>query len=90
MTRTPTCDIRAEHIVIFERLSKDQGGVIAVSRTGQIAMPCNTKAMIRGAADARGRFEVMLRGSDCLSAPAGRRNPVYAHEIEFDERYVFD
>lgn len=52
----------AARIVVFERLKKDQGGLIAVSRTGDIAMPYNTKAMIRGAADARGRFEVFLRG----------------------------
>jgi beta-aspartyl-peptidase (threonine type) len=43
--------------VVFKVLSKGNGGVIVVSRTGEIAMPYNTAGMARGCADASGRFE---------------------------------
>lgn len=48
---------KAADEVIFNVLSKGNGGVIAVSRTGEIAMPYNTAGMARGCADASGRFE---------------------------------
>jgi beta-aspartyl-peptidase (threonine type) len=51
----------AARIMIHERLKPNEGGLIAVGRDGRIAMPYNTKAMARGAADASGRFEVGLR-----------------------------
>lgn len=37
-----------------------RGGIIAVSRTGQIVMQFNTEAMARAAADSAGRFEVLV------------------------------
>jgi L-asparaginase / beta-aspartyl-peptidase len=43
--------------VVFKILSKGDGGLIAVSRSGQIAMPFNTSGMARGCADSTGRFE---------------------------------
>ena len=51
---------RAAHTVIFERLKADDGGLIAVSRNGEIAMPYSTLGMFRGAADSTGRFEVKI------------------------------
>ncbi len=51
---------RAARTVIFERLKADDGGLIAVSRTGQIAMPYSTLGMFRGAADSGGRFDVAI------------------------------
>lgn len=49
---------RAADEVIHRRMTKDDGGLIAVSRTGEIAMPFSTDGMFRGAADGNGRFEV--------------------------------
>ncbi len=49
----------ADHMV-RERLKPGDGGVIAVSQSGDIAMPFNTEGMYRGAATSRGRFEVAL------------------------------
>jgi beta-aspartyl-peptidase (threonine type) len=46
--------------VIHERLQPGQGGVIAVTRDGEIAMVFNTPGMYRGAADSTGRFEVAI------------------------------
>jgi L-asparaginase / beta-aspartyl-peptidase len=43
--------------LVFKTLSKGDGGLIAVSHTGQIAMPFNTAGMARGCADSTGRFE---------------------------------
>jgi len=43
--------------VVFKILSKGDGGLIAISRSGQIAMPFNTPGMARGCADSTGRFE---------------------------------
>jgi L-asparaginase / beta-aspartyl-peptidase len=51
---------RAARTVIFERLKPDDGGLIAVSHTGEIAMPFNTNGMFRAAADSSGRFEVLI------------------------------
>jgi beta-aspartyl-peptidase (threonine type) len=49
---------RAADEVIHTRMTRDDGGLIAVSRTGEIAMPFSTDGMFRGAADGAGRFEV--------------------------------
>jgi L-asparaginase / beta-aspartyl-peptidase len=43
--------------VVFNILKKGNGGVIVVSRTGDIAMPYNTSGMWRGCVDSNGRFE---------------------------------
>lgn len=48
----------AANEVVFNRLKKDDGGVIVVSRTGEIALVFSTPGMFRGAADSNGRFEV--------------------------------
>ena len=44
--------------IIHEKLEPNFGGIIAVSRTGEIALDFNTAGMFRGAADANGRFEI--------------------------------
>jgi len=41
-------------------LAQDDGGVIAVDASGRIVMQFNTQGMFRGAADAHGRFEVLI------------------------------
>lgn len=46
--------------LIFEILPADAGGLVAVGRDGAITMPFSTEGMFRGAADARGRFEVAI------------------------------
>lgn len=51
---------QAAHAVIFERLKPDDGGLIAVSNTGQVTMPFSTLGMFRGAADSDGRFQVAI------------------------------
>lgn len=48
----------AAETVIREVLEPGEGGVIALSHDGEIAMPFNTGGMYRGAADSSGRFEV--------------------------------
>ena len=48
---------QAANELVFQILTKGDGGVIAISRTGQIAMPFNTAGMARGCADSTGRFE---------------------------------
>lgn len=48
----------AADLVVNHRLKPDDGGVIVVSRAGDIAMLFNSEGMFRGAADSRGRFEV--------------------------------
>jgi len=50
----------AAHEIVYDRLSVGDGGVIAVSREGEIVMPFNSKGMFRGAADSEGRFEVRI------------------------------
>ncbi len=44
--------------IVHEKLKAGYGGIIAVSRTGEIALDFNTPGMFRGAADSSGRFEV--------------------------------
>lgn len=46
--------------VVFRTLQKDDGGVIAVDRAGNIATTFNSDGMYRGVADATGRFEVHI------------------------------
>jgi beta-aspartyl-peptidase (threonine type) len=46
--------------LIFNRLNPDDGGLIVVSATGEIALVFSTPGMARGAADSSGRFEVGL------------------------------
>jgi len=48
---------QAAEEVVFNILQKGNGGVIVVSRSGEIAMHYNTGGMWRGCADAAGRFE---------------------------------
>jgi beta-aspartyl-peptidase (threonine type) len=49
---------RAANEVVHGVLRPGDGGVIAVSRTGEIAMVFNSDGMFRAAADSNGRFEV--------------------------------
>ncbi len=51
---------QAANEVVHGVLKPDDGGVIAVSRTGEIAMVFNSDGMFRAAADSRGRFEVAI------------------------------
>jgi beta-aspartyl-peptidase (threonine type) len=51
---------KAARTVIFERLKPDDGGLIAVSSTGEISMPYSSAGMFRGAADSSGRFDVAI------------------------------
>lgn len=50
----------AATFVVHQRLNPEDGGIIAVSHTGEIAMVFNSSGMFRGAADASGRFEVAI------------------------------
>lgn len=52
----------AEH-QIFRVLRPGDGGLIAIDRRGNIAMPFNTLGMYRGCADLQGRFEVQIWGA---------------------------
>lgn len=51
---------KAAEKVIHEKLKPGDGGVIAVSRTGEIALVFNSEGMYRGLADSTGRFEVAI------------------------------
>lgn len=44
--------------LINNRIGNDTGGLIAVDKDGNIAMPFNTNGMLRGAANSEGLFEV--------------------------------
>ncbi len=46
--------------VVFHRLNPGDGGVIAVSRTGEIATVFNSPGMFRGIATSDGRFETAI------------------------------
>ena len=55
--------------LIDEVLAPGDGGLIAVDRLGQIAMPFNTQGMFRAAADSAGRHEVGIwRGAASAAA----------------------
>lgn len=57
--------------IMTERLKPGDGGVIAVSQSGQIVMQHNTPGMSCGAADSSGRFEthLQLEGGGRQAAP---------------------
>ncbi len=44
--------------LIYKRLNKNTGGLIAVDKNGSFAMPFNTNGMLRGVANSEGLFEV--------------------------------
>ncbi|MCX5690928.1 MAG: isoaspartyl peptidase/L-asparaginase [Planctomycetota bacterium] len=46
--------------VVFRTLKKDDGGIIAVDRDGNVAMPYSSDGMYRGVADSNGRFDVRI------------------------------
>jgi L-asparaginase / beta-aspartyl-peptidase len=50
----------AAAIVVHAKLDPGDGGLIAVSRTGEIALVYNSDGMYRGAADSSGRSEVAI------------------------------
>ncbi|HEX5054452.1 MAG TPA: isoaspartyl peptidase/L-asparaginase [Planctomycetota bacterium] len=50
----------AANAVVFETLDKDDGGVIAVDRDGNLAAPFNSGGMYRALADSRGRYDVRI------------------------------
>jgi beta-aspartyl-peptidase (threonine type) len=50
----------AAEFVVFQKLKPGDGGIISVSKNGEIAMVFNSEGMFRGAADANGRFEVAI------------------------------
>jgi beta-aspartyl-peptidase (threonine type) len=56
-------DQSLEHAVkhmIHDELSEGDGGLIAVSKDGEIVMEYNSQGMYRGAADSSGRFDVAI------------------------------
>ncbi len=57
--------------VVGETLRPGDGGLIAVSADGAIAMEFNTNAMFRGAADSSGRFDVGIWDELHRGRPAG-------------------
>lgn len=54
-----TLEAATKHVV-FKTLNPDDGGLIAVSRLGEISMPYNSEGMFRGCADGSGRFEIAI------------------------------
>lgn len=46
--------------VVHHKLKPGDGGIVAVSRDGDIALVFNSEGMFRGAADSTGRFEVKI------------------------------
>jgi beta-aspartyl-peptidase (threonine type) len=46
--------------VIYGTLREGDGGIIGVSKDGEIAMTFNSVGMFRGAANAEGRYEVLI------------------------------
>ena len=50
----------AARAVIEKKLDPGDGGLIAVSHTGEIALVFNSEGMFRGAADSNGRFDVAI------------------------------
>jgi beta-aspartyl-peptidase (threonine type) len=51
---------QAAEDVVLREMEPGDGGVIVVSKDGEIAMPYTSAGMFRGAADANGRFEVAI------------------------------
>jgi beta-aspartyl-peptidase (threonine type) len=50
----------AAAVVVHSKLEPGDGGLIAVARSGEIALVFNSAGMYRGAADANGRFEIAI------------------------------
>lgn len=50
----------ASRMMIFERLPKESGGIIAVDKNGNYTADYNTISMLRGIADSEGKFEVKI------------------------------
>jgi len=46
--------------VIFKKLNKDDGGLIAVDKDGNISLVYNSEGMFRGMADSNGKFEIRI------------------------------
>lgn len=46
--------------MIYKRLQPDDGGLIAVDKDGNYAMPFNSSGMFRGVATSTGTFEVKI------------------------------
>ena len=46
--------------VIFKKLNKDDGGLIAVDKDGNISLVYNSEGMFRGKADSNGKFEIRI------------------------------
>ncbi|MCL5030328.1 MAG: isoaspartyl peptidase/L-asparaginase, partial [Bacteroidetes bacterium] len=46
--------------MIYKQLQPNDGGLIAVDRKGNYAMPFSTSGMFRGVATSSGKFEVMI------------------------------
>ncbi|MBX3402146.1 MAG: isoaspartyl peptidase/L-asparaginase [Phycisphaeraceae bacterium] len=63
---------QAANEVVHGVLKPDDGGIIAVSRTGEIAMVFNSDGMFRAAADSRGRLEVGIWERPEMQASGGR------------------
>jgi beta-aspartyl-peptidase (threonine type) len=51
---------QASDYMIFTELNKDDGGLIAVDASGNIAMPYSSDGMYRAAADSAGTFIVRI------------------------------
>lgn len=51
---------QAADAVVFHTLKKDDGGLIAVDRDGNLTAKYNSEGMYRGLADSKGRFEVRI------------------------------
>jgi L-asparaginase / beta-aspartyl-peptidase len=58
MRYTGSSVVEAANIVVKEQLTRlgGTGGVIAVGRDGTIAMPFNSRGMLRGSIDDRGQL----------------------------------
>jgi beta-aspartyl-peptidase (threonine type) len=52
--------LEAATLVVFSKLKPGDGGLIALSPQGDIAMVFNSTGMYRAAADAGGRFEIAI------------------------------
>ena len=56
----------AANVVVMEKLGElgGTGGIVALDRTGAIAMPFNTEGMYRGYIDVDGNIEILIYGLD--------------------------
>ena len=53
---------KAAYSIVHETLKKGDGGLIAVDRDGNVAMPFNSEGMYRAMADSSGRQLVRIFG----------------------------